>query len=178
MNATIDFEGIRVRNPLPEYCERHGIRLRRPGGALVSRCPLHNERHGEAFVVFDDGRWHCFGKCGKSGDVTDLEQALGGGTRAEAAEGHSMLVKKSDSSIVRVELTTVQTEQLAPLVQQAAAESRNSVFISTAIPFWRNGATVWELQVTLIPARIGYKISKLVDLGKGGINAPRPDRSS
>jgi len=29
--------------------------------------------------------WRCFGKCRKSGDVTDLEQALYGGTRAEAA---------------------------------------------------------------------------------------------
>jgi hypothetical protein len=83
--GAIDFEAIRVRNPLPEYCERHGIQLRRSGGSLVGKCPLHNEHHGEAFVVFDDGRWRCFGKCQKSGDVTDLEQALGGGTRAEAA---------------------------------------------------------------------------------------------
>jgi 5S rRNA maturation endonuclease (ribonuclease M5) len=83
---TIDFEAIRARHLLPEYCERRGIQLRRSGGSLVGKCPLHNEHHGEAFVVFDDGHWRCFGKCQKSGDVTDLEQALGGGTRAEAAE--------------------------------------------------------------------------------------------
>src|ERR1700704_3498653 len=82
----IDFDSIRARNPLPEYCERRGIQLRRSGGSLVGKCPLHNEHHGDAFVVFDDGHWRCFGKCQKSGDVTDLEQALGGGTRIEAAE--------------------------------------------------------------------------------------------
>jgi DNA primase len=82
---TINFDEIRARHPLPEYCERRGIKLRRSGGSFVGKCPLHNEHHGEAFVVFDDGHWRCFGKCQKSGDVTDLEQALGGGTRAEAA---------------------------------------------------------------------------------------------
>jgi hypothetical protein len=86
VNSRIDFDSIRMRHPLPEYCERRGIQLRRSGGSLVGKCPLHNEHHGDAFVVFDDGRWRCFGKCGRSGDVTDLEQALGGGTRAEAAE--------------------------------------------------------------------------------------------
>jgi 5S rRNA maturation endonuclease (ribonuclease M5) len=82
----IDYDSIRARNPLPEYCERRGIQLRRSGGSLVGKCPLHNERHGAAFVVFDDGHWRCFGKCGKSGDVVDLEQAIAGGTLAEAAE--------------------------------------------------------------------------------------------
>jgi CHC2 zinc finger len=85
MNAGIDFDSIRARNSLPEYCERRGIQLRRSGGSLVGKCPLHNEHHGDAFVVFDDGHWRCFGKCGKSGDVVDLEQALRGGTLAEAA---------------------------------------------------------------------------------------------
>jgi hypothetical protein len=84
MNS-IDFDAIRARNPLPEYCASRGIQLRRSGGSRIARCPLHNEHHGNAFVVFDDGHWRCFGKCQKSGDVTDLEQALGGGTRAEAA---------------------------------------------------------------------------------------------
>jgi len=84
--VSIDFEAIRARNPLAEYCERRGIQLRRSGGSLVGKCPLHQETHGAAFVAFDDGHWHCFGKCGKSGDVIDLEQALGGGTLAEAAE--------------------------------------------------------------------------------------------
>jgi 5S rRNA maturation endonuclease (ribonuclease M5) len=84
--SSIDYEAIRARNPLAEYCERRGIQLRRSGGDLVGKCPLHNEHHGDAFVVFDDDRWQCFGKCGRFGDVTDLEQALRGGTRAEAAE--------------------------------------------------------------------------------------------
>ncbi|HKB89433.1 MAG TPA: CHC2 zinc finger domain-containing protein [Opitutaceae bacterium] len=85
MNAAIDFDAIRARNPLPEYCERRGIKLRRSGGSLVGKCPVHHEHHGAAFVVFGDGHWKCFGKCQRSGDVIDLEQALGGGTLADAA---------------------------------------------------------------------------------------------
>jgi hypothetical protein len=81
----IDFDLVRRSNPLPEYCERRGIKLRRSSGSLVGKCPLHDEHHGAAFVVFDDGHWKCFGKCGKSGDVIDLEQALGGGTLTDAA---------------------------------------------------------------------------------------------
>jgi 5S rRNA maturation endonuclease (ribonuclease M5) len=82
---TIDFEAIRARHPLPEYCASRGIQLRRSGGSLKGKCPLHHEQNGESFTVFPDGRWQCFGKCDKYGDVTHLEQALGGGTLSEAA---------------------------------------------------------------------------------------------
>ena len=82
---TIDFDSIRVRHPLPEYCASRGIQLRRSGGSLKGKCPLHHEQNGESFTVFPDGRWRCFGKCDKDGDVTHLEQALGGGTLSEAA---------------------------------------------------------------------------------------------
>ena len=61
MNASIDFDAIRARNPLPEYCELCGIKLRRSGGSLVGQYPLHHEMHGAAFAVFDDGRWCCSG---------------------------------------------------------------------------------------------------------------------
>jgi CHC2 zinc finger len=82
---SIDFDTIRERNPLGEYCGSRGIKLRKSGERLVGKCPIHNETNGSAFVV-RDGRWKCFGKCNRSGDVIDLEQALGGGTLAEAAE--------------------------------------------------------------------------------------------
>lgn len=82
---TIDFDAIRARHPLPEYCQKRGIELRIIGasGELVGLCPLHEEK-SSSFTVYPDNQFYCFG-CGKHGDVTDLEQALGGGTRAEAA---------------------------------------------------------------------------------------------
>jgi hypothetical protein len=83
--VSIDFDSIRERNPLGEYCDRRGIKLRLSGGRLVGKCPIHNEINGSAFVV-RDGRWKCFGKCNRRGDVLDLEQALAGGTLAEAAQ--------------------------------------------------------------------------------------------
>jgi hypothetical protein len=81
----IDFQRIRECNPLVEYCESQGIELRRTGSRWVGKCPLHDEQKGEAFVIHPDQRWQCFGKCARSGDVTDLEQELHGGTLAEAA---------------------------------------------------------------------------------------------
>lgn len=78
-----------------------------------------------------------------------------------------MSVSNCASSIVRLELTAQQTERLAPLVQQAAAENKNLLFFAVAVPFLRNDATVWELQTKVIPARIGQKIVKLVNSQKG-----------
>jgi CHC2 zinc finger len=85
--ATIDFDVIRARHPLPEYCESRGIRLRRAGSILQGKCPIHNEVHGQSFVVYPKGeRWHCFGKCQRGGDVLDLERELAGGTVKDATE--------------------------------------------------------------------------------------------
>jgi len=85
LNA-IDFGSIRARHPLPEYCQKRGIELHRSGssGELVGLCPLHPEKTA-SFHVYPDNHYHCYG-CGAHGDVTDLEQALGGGTRTEAAD--------------------------------------------------------------------------------------------
>jgi hypothetical protein len=81
----IDFAKIKELNPLLEYCRDHGFELRRSGTRWVGKCLLHNELNGEAFVIHPDQKWQCYGRCGRSGDVTDLEQALHGGTLAEAA---------------------------------------------------------------------------------------------
>jgi hypothetical protein len=84
-NVAIDFARIKQLNPLLEYCQNNGIELRRSGNRWIGKCPLHNEVNGEAFVIHHDQKWQCYGKCGKAGDVTDLEQELHGGTLAEAA---------------------------------------------------------------------------------------------
>ena len=83
--AKIDFDEIRRHFPLPVYCEARGIRLKRSGRFLIGKCPIHQERNGEAFTIDPEAqRWRCRGKCSRGGDVIDLEQALGGGTPMEA----------------------------------------------------------------------------------------------
>jgi len=81
----INYQRIKQLHPLVEYCESHGIKLRRSGSRWVGRCPLHDEQKGEAFVVHPDQKWECYGRCAKQGDVTDLEMLLYGGTVGEAA---------------------------------------------------------------------------------------------
>lgn len=54
-------------------------RLSRGGrGKLRGLCPLHNERTPSFYVWPDQGRWHCFGACGRGGDVIDLWQLARG----------------------------------------------------------------------------------------------------
>jgi hypothetical protein len=80
--ARIDFAEVKRRHPVDEYCRSHGIELKRQSGNLVGLCPLHVE-DSPSFTIFPDHHYHCFG-CGAHGDVVDLEQALGGGTRGDA----------------------------------------------------------------------------------------------
>jgi hypothetical protein len=53
---------------------------------LIGRCPIHQEKHGLAFAVYTDGRWQCFGKCARGGDVLDLDRELNGGEIADAVQ--------------------------------------------------------------------------------------------
>jgi hypothetical protein len=77
---------------------------------------------------------------------------------------HADLSLSPPIAIVRLELTARQLEQIEPLIQEAAAKRQNVLFFALAVPFWQTEtrATVWEFQATLIPARIGHKITNLL----------------
>lgn len=83
---TFDFAEVRRRVTVLDYCKQRGISLRRTGRVWTGRCPIHQERSGNSFVVWSDHRWSCFGKCSRGGDVVDLERALGGSSVREAIE--------------------------------------------------------------------------------------------
>lgn len=81
----VDFETIRIRHPLAQFCRARGMELRRngPSGQFVCLCPFHSEKTA-SFTIFPDNRARCFG-CGWHGDVADLELALCGGSLMDAA---------------------------------------------------------------------------------------------
>jgi 5S rRNA maturation endonuclease (ribonuclease M5) len=82
-----DFSALRAAHPIAPFIESRGVRLRRCGGFLVARCPIHRERRGIAFAVWpSSGRWQCFGKCASGGDVIDLLAKWEGISLAQAAE--------------------------------------------------------------------------------------------
>jgi hypothetical protein len=74
--------------------------------------------------------------------------------------------------LVSFQLTQQQTEQLAPIVLDAASKHKNVLFISVVVPFWSSvfGTTVWDLQVIVVPARIGHKILKLIGPREGAVD--------
>src|ERR1700693_745400 len=81
----IDYQKIKLLNPLAADCEKQGIEVKRSSNRWIGKCPLHNEQNGEAFVIHPDEKWQCYGQCARQGDVIDLEMLLHGGTNAEAA---------------------------------------------------------------------------------------------
>lgn len=67
-------------------------KLRRQGDSLVGACPLHGGDNPRAFVVsLVKGRWYCFTRCHRGGDVVDLVRALDGIGYAETARYLSTL---------------------------------------------------------------------------------------
>ena len=80
-----DREAVIRDNPLPEYCQRHGLQLKRDGAAKRYKClcPLHREKTPSFMIFADQGRFHCFG-CGRNGNVIDLHAALKGVSGMEA----------------------------------------------------------------------------------------------
>jgi hypothetical protein len=109
--VAIDFQRIRELNPLVEYCENHGIQLRRSSNRWIGKCPFHNEQNGEAFVIHPDQKWQCYGRCDRQGDVVDLERELHGGDIAEAAgrlDPGNMRNNSAQNNIIAVPAATVQ----------------------------------------------------------------------
>ena len=70
---------------------------------------------------------------------------------------------ESGAPVVRLPLTAQQAEQITPMVLQASGRRENVIFFAVTVPFWssEDESVVWELQATIIPARIGHKIKKL-----------------
>jgi hypothetical protein len=149
----IDFDAIKARHPLAEYCRERGIELHRDGapGQLVGLCPLHTE-DTPSFTVYPDHHFHCYG-CSAHGDVTDLEQARGGGTLAEAAERlgseRSQQIapspkapKQEPAPIITKEnpfgLPYLMSRQESGLCMEAATRLANDAKLIERVSGWRN----------------------------------------
>jgi hypothetical protein len=68
------------------------------------------------------------------------------------------------SDVIRLRLTAEQTEQLTPLALQAASRHENVIFFAVNVPSWsaEDGATVWQLQIVTMAAKLGAKVKKLI----------------
>ena len=74
-------------NPLLEYCQAQGWRLRHDGAANRYKClcplPGHKEKTPSFTIFTDQDRFHCFG-CDADGNVVDLHMELNGMSGMEA----------------------------------------------------------------------------------------------
>src|SRR5208283_155040 len=79
----MDFEAIRRKYSLLDFCIKQGWEMRASGERHVARCPFHEE-DGPSFTVYPDGHFRCYG-CGRYGDITTIVAALNQLTVTEAA---------------------------------------------------------------------------------------------
>jgi DNA primase len=80
----IDIESLRRAHPLAELITSYGIELRRVGGALVGRCPFHQDGGRPNLHVYQSGRWICY-RCDQRGDVIGFVQQFENLTFRQAA---------------------------------------------------------------------------------------------
>lgn len=50
--------------------------LKRSGRNLKGRCPIHTERTPSLYIYPDTQTWHCYGACGRGGDVIEFTRLL------------------------------------------------------------------------------------------------------
>ena len=82
-----DRDAVIRDNPLLEYCQARGWRLKHDGAANRYKClcplPQHREKTPSFTIFADQDRFHCFG-CGVDGGVIELHAELKGVSGMEA----------------------------------------------------------------------------------------------
>ena len=82
-----DRDAVIRDNPLLEYCQARGWRLKHDGAANRYKClcplPQHREKTPSFTIFADQDRFHCFG-CGVDGGVIELHMELKGVSGMEA----------------------------------------------------------------------------------------------
>ena len=75
-----NIEEVKKEVTLQQYLHDQGVEVRHNR----TRCPVHGGDNPQSFsIVPESQRWHCF-RCGESGDLIDLCQAVEGGENWEA----------------------------------------------------------------------------------------------
>lgn len=64
----VDAQAVKVKTDILSVVERY-VKLRKSGRTYQGLCPFHSEKHGSFYVYPNKQTWHCFGACGKGGDV-------------------------------------------------------------------------------------------------------------
>ncbi len=68
-----DLEAVEAELTTEQYLASIGVELKRDGLRLVAHCPNpdHQDKTPSFHLWPESGRWHCFGKCSRGGDLLD-----------------------------------------------------------------------------------------------------------
>lgn len=68
----VDLDAVRAHASIVDVIGQY-TKLRKSGTRYTGLCPLHADKRTLSLVVYPEQQsWHCFGACGRGGDVIDF----------------------------------------------------------------------------------------------------------
>ena len=176
----IDTQHIKDRIDCRTLIERDlGRSKYRSQRTYMYKCPLHHERKGYSFAVYDD-HWQCFGKCNRSGDAIAWLQEYHHLTFRDACErltsGDLPQIRRIERPeppeiIMRSEPPDAEWQQAA---KQVAITAMHTLWGKAGRRAWHYLETVRGLtEQTIINAGLGYIPGHYTEWKRvAGLNVP------
>ena len=89
----VEFTSIEVA----AYYRVRAARIKQSGKEWRGQCPIHKGERDSFAVDPQTGRWTCHSKCGRGGDILELEAALTGAAFGEAKTEAFRIVGRTES---------------------------------------------------------------------------------
>lgn len=163
-------EEIKARLDLVEFISNY-IRLQKAGINYKAACPFHSEKTPSFFVSPSRQIWHCFGGCGKGGDIFKFAMEIEGLDFPEALQllaGRAGVVLRREDPALRSERV-----RLYDINEAAAGIFEAALASSSGVRAYLQGRgleekTVRDFRIGFAPQSWDYLFSRLRAKGYSG----------
>ena len=179
-------EEIKSRLDLVEFIQNY-VRLHKSGINYKALCPFHTEKTPSFFVSPSRQIWHCFGGCGKGGDIFKFVMEIEGLDFPEAlkllASRAGIILKREDPAL------RSERNRLYEINEEAANMFERSLVQNSAAKAYLAGRglhekTIKDFRIGFAPRSWDYLLSHLArtfsrqEIEKSGLVVVSEDRSS
>ncbi len=164
-------EDIKARLDIVEFIQSY-IRLHKAGMNYKALCPFHSEKTPSFFVSPSRQIWHCFGGCGKGGDIFRFVMEIEG---CDFPEALRLLAERAGIKLLREDPAVRSARnRLYDICESAARIFEHTLSLAPAVRSYLAGRGV--LSETIAQFRIGFAPVRWDFLLKGlGAQGYRPD---